>query len=109
MQRFKIQNGDRPEQLNELVPEFLDRLPVDPFDPAQRPFRYSTSGDGYVLYSLGYDRDDDGGQPWSDDTSIWYRDGDLRLDHEFATEKAAAAADKVQEAESTLTDEEDGE
>ena len=34
-------------------------LPIDPF--SEKPLRYVSSGDGFLLYSLGRDRDDDGG------------------------------------------------
>jgi hypothetical protein len=49
-----------PERLDELVPGYLHALPLDPF--CGRPFVYRDSADGYVLYSRGEDRGDDGGQ-----------------------------------------------
>lgn len=49
-----------PETLDQLVPQFLDAVPADPYDG--RPLRYAkTPPKGYTLYSVGKDRKDDGG------------------------------------------------
>ena len=49
-----------PKNLSELVPEFLSAVPVDAYDG--KPLRYHPNGDGtYLLYCIGADGVDDGG------------------------------------------------
>jgi hypothetical protein len=70
--------GNYPENLDALLPEFLPHLPVDPV--TGQAFRYRTVPDGsYLLYSLGFDREDHGGKisnnidRWVDDPDwIWF-------------------------------------
>ena len=55
-----------PARLEELVPEYLRRVPEDPF--VGRPLIYRPQGTNWLLYSVGPDRVDDGGRPgryWS--------------------------------------------
>ncbi len=68
--------GHYPERLDDLVPGIFAEMPTDPF--TGKPFIYERRGDGYVLYSLGPDENDDEGTDynraivkgeWSDDTS----------------------------------------
>ncbi|MBN9689573.1 MAG: hypothetical protein J0M24_04985 [Verrucomicrobia bacterium] len=61
VERYRLKNSSRlPERLEELVPEFLPAVPLDPFDG--RPLRYEVSGEGYVIYSVGSDLVDDRGR-----------------------------------------------
>ncbi|MDP6439797.1 MAG: hypothetical protein QGH74_09195 [Candidatus Brocadiia bacterium] len=60
VERYRIANGRLPEKLDDLVPEFMGAIPVDPFDG--RPLRYKKLEKGYVVYSVGTDRADDGGK-----------------------------------------------
>jgi hypothetical protein len=60
VERFRIKTGYLPAALGELTPEFLDTVPVDPFDGA--PLRYRVLSKGYVLYSVDADGGDDGGK-----------------------------------------------
>ena len=60
VERFRIKTGYLPAALGELTPEFLDSVPVDPFDGA--PLRYRVLSKGYVLYSVDADGRDDGGK-----------------------------------------------
>ncbi|NCD22892.1 MAG: hypothetical protein EOL90_08145 [Spartobacteria bacterium] len=55
--RFERERGRFPETLAELVPEYLDALPRDPYDGA--PFRYSTEK-GQV-WAVGKNLTDEGG------------------------------------------------
>ncbi len=71
--------GDYPPTLADLVPRDLASVPDDPFGDS-RPLVYRTTEDGFLLYSLGPDRDDDGGRPTPSITSGVVEDGDLRLD-----------------------------
>jgi hypothetical protein len=60
MERFRLANGRWPDSLDDLVPEFLDSVPLDRFDGA--PLRYRLVEGVPTLFSIGVDRDDDGGQ-----------------------------------------------
>jgi hypothetical protein len=60
IEQFHLVNQRRPADLRELVPTFLDAVPVDPFDG--QPLRYRQTERGYVLYSVDRDRRDDGGR-----------------------------------------------
>lgn len=59
-ERYRRLHGDWPQRLDQLVPEFLSDIPRDPADG--QPVRYSLRNHRPVLYSLGADGDDDGGQ-----------------------------------------------
>jgi len=61
LQAYRADNGHYPDTLPSLAPRYVQRAPLDPFDPAT-PLRYRRDGDGYVLYSVGPDGVDDGGQ-----------------------------------------------
>jgi hypothetical protein len=60
VERFRLAHGKLPEKLDELVPQFLSAVPVDPFDGV--PLRYHHLAKGYVIYSVGSDGHDDGGR-----------------------------------------------
>lgn len=51
--------GHFPERLEELVPEYLARVPID--YAVLQPLRYHRAGERYVLYSVGQNGFDDGG------------------------------------------------
>jgi hypothetical protein len=51
--------GALPATLDSLMPQFLDRIPVDPFSGASLKFK--VLGDRYVVYSIGADFKDGGG------------------------------------------------
>lgn len=59
IRRYRIDTGRAPDSLEDLVPEFLDVIPIDPF--AGRPVTYRKSDDSYLLYSFGLNQKDDGG------------------------------------------------
>jgi hypothetical protein len=67
--RFRQKYQRWPERLDQLVGEFLDKVPRDPLtgDPLQyrRIGSGEDSGRGQspVVYSVGVDRDDDRGEP----------------------------------------------
>ncbi|MBL8892642.1 MAG: hypothetical protein JNL67_21880 [Planctomycetaceae bacterium] len=58
--RFQRKNGRFPDGLDELVGEFMTRIPDDPFDG--RPLRYGRRDEGFLIYSVGVNGSDDGGQ-----------------------------------------------
>jgi hypothetical protein len=60
VERYRLAHeGRRPEKLDDLVAAFLPQLPADPFDG--EPLRYKQLPAGFVVYSIGPDRTDDGG------------------------------------------------
>ena len=62
--RFRLARGTWPEALDEFVPAYLDALPADRITGG--PLRYAVRGGRPVVWSLGADRDDDGGVPAAD-------------------------------------------
>ncbi len=54
---YKIDNGDLPDSLDELVPQYIDKIPIDDFDG--KPLRYSKQKK--IIYSVGSDLEDSGG------------------------------------------------
>lgn len=61
LERHWLRHRAYPERLDALVPAFLDRLPHDLFDG--QPMRYRREGDGFVLWSIGFDGKDDNAGP----------------------------------------------
>ena len=50
---YRQSTGDYPTRFDDLVPELLPTLPIDPFDG--QPLRYESAGPGYRFYSIGPD------------------------------------------------------
>jgi hypothetical protein len=59
VERFRRANGRLPERLEELVPQFLPRLPLDPYSGGNQ--RVLLKPDSIVIYSVGIDGVDNGG------------------------------------------------
>jgi hypothetical protein len=59
----RAEHGNYPATLNALTPACLPAIPSDPF--SNKPFIYHPSTAGYLLYSVGPDLQDDGGQQMS--------------------------------------------
>ncbi|HUY87961.1 MAG TPA: hypothetical protein VMV10_04420 [Pirellulales bacterium] len=70
---YRADHGKLPERLERLVPTYLRELPTDPF--SGRPPVYRPGGEAFLLYSIGPDRKDDGGQP----TDVPAGEGDVVL------------------------------
>jgi hypothetical protein len=70
VERYRIARRQLPEALDELVPDWIDRGPVDVIDG--RPLRYRRlDRNRYVLYSVGWNQTDDGGRVAERDRRIW--------------------------------------
>ncbi|NLE56726.1 MAG: hypothetical protein GX616_00080 [Planctomycetes bacterium] len=84
--RYELDHGELPPTLDALVPDYLDAVPVDPFDG--KPFRYVR--DRAIVYSIGKDLVDAGGsetpaigwnpdganeQPWETEDAVFYIHG----------------------------------
>lgn len=62
LKRYQLQHGSWPEQLTQLTPEFLSAAPLDLV--TGQPLHYHPNQDGtYLLYSVGADGVDNGGDP----------------------------------------------
>jgi hypothetical protein len=76
-ERFRLARGRWPATLEELVPEFLKRPPIDPFDG--KPIRFRCERDQVLVYSVGADRRDDGGRTETAPPSTVGKDLEFRL------------------------------
>jgi hypothetical protein len=65
LERFRLENGNLPKELNALVPQFLKILPLDPF--TNKPLHYRVTYRGFRVYSTGENGQDDGGLTRSDE------------------------------------------
>jgi uncharacterized membrane protein len=61
LELYHRRHHEWPERLDQLVPDLLPTVPPDRFDG--QPLRYAVRDGRPVVYSLGADRDDDGGRP----------------------------------------------
>lgn len=58
-ERFRIDHQGFPSALSDLVPDYLDAVPLDPFDG--QVLRYQLTPQRLVIYSIGDNLKDDGG------------------------------------------------
>src|SRR2546425_694530 len=69
LERFRLANGQLPENLDALAPRFIPRIPNDVI--TGEPPKYRRAEDGrFALYSVGWNEKDDGGTPgdkWFDE------------------------------------------
>ena len=62
LKRYELQHHQPPAKLDELIPDLLQTVPIDCMDG--QPLRYRPNADGtFLLYSVGTDGKDDGGDP----------------------------------------------
>lgn len=64
VERFRLAHGQFPDTLMELDPFGMRAVPTDPFDG--RSLRYKRLSTGYIVYSVGEDGRDDGGDGTKD-------------------------------------------
>lgn len=62
---YKLEQGHYPASLDVLFPDYLERMPLDPFT-RNKALMYRSDGTTYTLYSLGADCVDDGGKKPTD-------------------------------------------
>ena len=60
IERYRRQHGEMPDTLDAVVPEILPQMPIDPFDG--NPLRYMLGENEVVIYSIGRDGVDNGGE-----------------------------------------------
>ncbi len=59
IERYRLRMGHWPQTLAELIPAYVESVPVGPIDGA--PLRYKQLDRGFVVYSVGWDYINDGG------------------------------------------------
>jgi hypothetical protein len=74
LERHRLAQGKYPETLDELAPQFIGKLPHDII--GGQPLKYRRTTDGqFVLYSIGWNETDDGGQfcsyPYDKGDWVW--------------------------------------
>jgi hypothetical protein len=61
LERYRLAHGQYPETLDPLAPQFISKLPHDVING--QPLKYHRSEEGqFVLYSVGWNETDDGGE-----------------------------------------------
>jgi hypothetical protein len=76
-ERYRREHGEWPNAAADLVPGYLPAAPLDPFDGAS--LRYKRVNGGAVVYSVGEDAHDNGGDPTPPPDSGLPRDRVFRL------------------------------
>jgi hypothetical protein len=93
LERYRRDHGRWPETLDALVPKYLGAVPTDPQDG--KPLRYKRRPAGVVVYWLGPDGTDDGGNldrrnPWTKGTDQGFQLWDVGQRRQPAPEKSPA-------------------
>jgi hypothetical protein len=71
LERYRLANDHFPETLELLSPQYVAKLPHDII--TGQPLKYKLNADGqFILYSVGPNERDDGGQYRSDYDWVWY-------------------------------------
>jgi hypothetical protein len=66
LERYKLANGNYPETLDALAPQFIKKIPRDLI--GGQPLHYRRADDGkFILYSVGWNETDDGGVSYGPD------------------------------------------
>jgi hypothetical protein len=60
MTRYRLDHGQLPRQLAALVPNYLDEIPIDPFNG--QSLRLTTRNGEWIIYSVGANGIDNGGK-----------------------------------------------
>ena len=73
LRAYKQDHGEFPENLAALSPEYLSKVPLDPF--LDNPFHYRRGNSDFVLYGVGSDGVDNGGTFGNLQQVTYYPDG----------------------------------
>ncbi len=65
---YRLENYAFPEKLDQLVPKYLNSIPDDLF--SEKSPIYMRTNEGYLLYSIGNNGRDDGGQNDNERTDL---------------------------------------
>ncbi len=77
LERYHLAHGEYPETLDALMPQFIEKLPHDIIGGQPLHFQRTDNGK-FLLYSIGWNETDDGGQtsPMDQYGAIDYNRGD---------------------------------
>ena len=78
---YQSEQGRAPAALTQLVPKYLQQVPLDPF--TGRPLVYRPQGANWLLYSVGEDGSDDGGKPVARSAPGGVAKGDILYDSPY--------------------------
>jgi len=120
---YEVDHGRRPEALADLVLEYLPAVPQDPFAEAGRAIVYRPSAAHPIVYSVGENGVDDGGDPkrqntvtkgyWPPDIVFfldgWREDEQENEDQALVPPSTQAGDDDVQESADDRKEDENGE
>lgn len=86
-------HGSYPKAAVDLIPGYLDAVPLDPFD--RQPLRFKASDNGLLLYSIGMNLKDDGALPSKEHMSgdLVFCLGKAYLTHRVSLEKLVRVED----------------
>lgn len=70
-ERYRLKTGRFPTSWSDLHPDYIPENVIDPF--ADRPMMMRSLPDAWVVYSLGPNEHDDGGERLSTYYAWWYR------------------------------------
>jgi len=78
LKQWRLEKNEYPARLDELVTAgYLKEIPDDPY--SDKPLIYKKVDGDFVLYSVGFDFEDDGGQVYRDDkgrAKLWTDEGE---------------------------------
>lgn len=75
LERYRLAHGQYPETLEALAPQFIETLPHDIINGQPLHYRLTTNGK-FLLYSVGWNETDDGGQVVIKSGNVDYTKGD---------------------------------
>jgi hypothetical protein len=61
LERYRLAHGEYPEMLDALAPQFIEKIPHDIINGQPLHYRRTEAGQ-FILYSVGWNETDDGGQ-----------------------------------------------
>lgn len=68
LERYRLATNRLPNDLSELAPAYIEELPIDPYTGEN--FHYRPHDDGYLIYSVYHDLEDDGGYDFEADQRL---------------------------------------
>lgn len=71
---YHRQHKKYPDNISELGPNLLPAKPLDPF--TGQPLKYHPKKDGFIVYSLGSNKKDDGGRMSMMTQAVMVKDDD---------------------------------
>ena len=84
LQAYRLENGRAPATLAELTPDYLPAVPQDPYGTGPLIYRREPDNETWQLYSIGPDREDNGGQRLTPALLIVANTGDLFVESFFS-------------------------